>query len=296
MTGADRPGDATETSSLTSANATAVMPAAAHSSPSPAAGRAARRAAAAVLAALVLFPVSGPLLWGNPAAQDLSRFLEPPSLAEPLGRDQLGRSVTARLAAATRLSLVLAVLCVATAAVAGTLAGVLAAWRGGWGDAVLRGVSEVLIALPALLVVLMFAALGGGGLWTLYAGLALAQWVEYFRVVRARSALVLGSPAVEAARLLQLGHLHLWRRHLWPELRPVLLTLATFGVGTSVTALSTLGFVGVGLQPPTAELGLMLTEAFPYWSEAPWMSLAPVAVLTTVLVGLLGLRGTEEAR
>ena len=57
-----------------------------------------------------------------------------------------------------------------------------------------------------------------------------------------------------------------------------------------VLALSTLGFVGVGLQPPAAELGLMITEAFPYWSEAPWMSLAPVLVLTTVLVGLLGLR------
>ncbi len=255
-----------------------------------------QRAAAVLLAALVLFAALGPLVWGDPAAQDLTRFLEPPSPAEPLGRDHLGRSVAGRLASATRLSLLLAVVCVATAAVAGTLAGVLAAWRGGGVDAVLRGVSEVLLALPALLVVLVFSALADGSLWTLYVGLALAQWVEYFRVVRARSALVLGGPAVEAAGLLQLGPAHLWQRHLWPELRPVLTTLATFGIGTSVLALSTLGFVGVGLQPPTAELGLLVTEAFPYWSEAPWMSLAPVLVLTTVLVGLLGLRGGEEPR
>jgi peptide/nickel transport system permease protein len=253
----------------------------------------ARPLAVAVLGTLVALALLGPLVWDDPAAQDLTRFLEPPSLAEPLGRDHLGRSVLARLASATRLSLVLAVLCVATAALAGTAAGVLAAWRGGWADAGLRGLSEVLVALPALLVVLIVSALASGGLWTLYAGLALAQWVEYFRVVRARSGVVLGGPAVEAARLLQLGPVHVWRRHLWPELSPVLLTLATFGVGSSVLALSTLSFVGVGLKPPTAELGLLVTEAFPYWSEAPWMSLAPVLVLAAVLLGLLGLRTTE---
>lgn len=265
--------------------------------PRPAAGPAGRRRASlAILGALVAFAVLGPLVWDDPATQDLRRFLEAPSLAEPLGRDHLGRSVVARLASATRLSLALAVLCVATAALAGTVAGVLAAWRGGWLDAVLRGLSEVLVALPALLVVLIFSALASGGLWTLYVGIALAQWVEYFRVVRARSGVVLGGPAVEAAGLLRLGPAHLWRRHLWPELAPVLLTLATFGIGTSVLVLSTLGFVGVGLQPPRAELGLMVTEAFPYWSEAPWMSLAPVLVLTAVVVGLLGLRSRETAR
>lgn len=93
--------------------------------------RAAQRVALALLCALALFALVGPLLWNDPAAQDLGRFLDPPSLTEPLGRDHLGRSVLARLASATRLSLLLAVLCVATAAFAGTLAGVLAAWRGG---------------------------------------------------------------------------------------------------------------------------------------------------------------------
>lgn len=263
------------------------------------------RVSGAMLLLLVGFALIGPLVLNDPNAQELDKYLQAPSLAEPLGRDDYGRSVVSRLAHATRLSLVLGAVCVATALLLGTVAGVAAAWRGGWIDAALRGTSEVLIALPLLLVVLVFSAMASGGLWTLYVGLALAQWVEYFRVVRARSALVLGAPAVEAAGLLQLGHAHLWRRHLWPELRPLLLTLATFGVGTSILALSTLGFVGVGLQPPTAELGLMVTEAFPYWSEAPWMSLAPVIVLTAVLHGLLGLRsqdgtdrvdGTQRAR
>lgn len=253
-----------------------------------------QRAAAVLLAALVLFALAGPLLWPGHAVQDLSRFLEAPSLADPLGRDHLGRSVIARLAHATRLSLLMALLCVGTALLLGTLAGITAAWRGGWADTVLHGLSEAFIALPALLVVLIFSALANGELWSLYIGLALAQWVEYFRMIRSRSGLVLAGPAVEAAGLLRLGPVHIVRRHLWPELQPLLATMATFGVGSSILALSTLGFVGVGVRPPTPELGQMITEAFPYYHEAPWMSLAPVLVLITILTGLLGLRNKES--
>ena len=171
------------------------------------------------------------------------------------------------------------------------------AWHGGWVDATLRSTSEAFVAIPALLVVLLVSALASGGsLWALYLGLALAQWVEYFRVVRARSALILGSPAVEAAGLLQLGPRHLLRRHLWPELRPLLATLASLGMVTSILAMSTLGFVKVGLQPPRAELGLMITESFPFYDVAPWLSLAPIAVLFLLTLSLLGLRTSEDPR
>lgn len=253
-----------------------------------------QRGAATLLALLALFAVAGPWLWPDPVTQDLSRYLQPPDLSEPLGRDHLGRSVVSRLAHATRLSLLLAVGCVATAAIVGTLAGVLAAWRGGMVDTVLHGLSEAFIALPALLVVLVASAIADGGLWPLYAGLALAQWVEYFRVVRARSAVLLSGPAVEAAGLLGLGSRHVLRRHLWPDLAPLLSTMATFGLGTSILALATLGFVGVGVAPPTPELGQMVTEAFPFYDEAPWMSLAPVLILIAVVLGLLGLRSRES--
>lgn len=255
----------------------------------------ARRAALVGLGLLAAFALIGPLLLADPASQDLARFLEPPSASEPLGRDDYGRSVLARLAHATRLSLTLSALCVATALVLGTVAGILSAWFGGWVDAVLRAVSEAFVAVPALLVVLLVSALASGGsLWALYLGLALAQWVEYFRVVRARSGLVLGSPAVEAAGLLELGPAHVVRRHLWPDLRPLLGTLAALGMVTSILAMSTLGFVKVGLQPPRAELGLMITESFPFYDVAPWMSLAPIAVLFLLTVCFLALRDSED--
>ena len=255
-----------------------------------------RRAAITLLAAIARFAIAGPLVWPDPTTQDLGRFLEGPSLAEPLGRDQLGRSVGSRLAHATRLSLVLAALCVATALVAGVGTGLLAAWRGGWVDNTLLAVSETFVALPALLVVLLFAALADGGLWTLYGGLALVQWVEYFRITRARSAVLLAGPSVEAAGLLRLGRRHVVVRHVWPELRSVLGTMAAMGLATAVLTLSTLGFVGVGVRPPTPELGLMVTEAFPLYDEAPLLSVAPVLVLMALMLGLLGLRrGGDES-
>ncbi len=253
-----------------------------------------RLVSAGLLLVLVAFALIGPLVLPDPTAQDLDRYLQAPGFDEPLGRDDYGRSVLARLAHATRLSLLLGAACVATALVIGTAAGIAAAWFGGWVDAVLRAVSEAFVAVPALLVVLMVAALASGGsLWSLYLGIALAQWVEYFRVVRSRSGLVLGSPAVEAAGLLRLGRLHVVRRHVWPDLRPTLLTLASLGMVTSILAMSTLGFVKVGLQPPRAELGLMVTESFAFYDAAPWMAVAPVAVLFLLTVCFLGLRRSE---
>lgn len=253
------------------------------------------RAAVVGLVGLAGFAVLGPLVLPDPTTQDLARFLEAPSLAEPLGRDDYGRSVLARLAHATRLSLALAALCVATALVLGTVTGIASAWFGGWVDAALRAVSEVFVAIPALLVVLLVSALASGGsVWALYLGLALAQWVEYFRVVRGRSGLVLASPAVEAAGLLRLGPWHVLRRHLWPDLRPVLTTLASLGMVTSILAMSTLGFVKVGLQPPRAELGLMITDSFPFYDVAPWLPLAPIAVLFLLTLCFLALRTTED--
>lgn len=248
-----------------------------------------------VLALIVLFALVGPLLWPEPAGQELARSLEPPSLADPLGRDHLGRSVISRLAHATQLSLALATLSVVASAILGGFAGILAARAGRAVDTAINAVVETIAAIPALLIVLLAAALADGSLLVLYIGIAIPQCVEWFRVVRSRSAVVLAGPAVGAARMLDLGPWHVLRRHLWPELAPVALTLATFGIGTAVLALSTLGYVGVGLRPPTAELGLMITESLPFWSQAPWMVLAPVLILSTVLAALLGARPGKAA-
>jgi peptide/nickel transport system permease protein len=250
-------------------------------------------AGAAVLAGVLAFALLAPLLTGDPLSQDLTRVLEAPNVAAPLGTDHLGRNMLARVAHAARLSLALAALTVVSAALPGTLLGIAAAWRGGWLERVLVGVADGVLALPALLLVALLTAAAPGSLWPYYLGLSLAFWVEYFRVVRATSRSLLASPHVEASRLLGFGPAYILKRHLLPELTPMLLTLMTFGAATAVLSLATMGFVGVGLKPPTPELGVMMIEVLPYYQEAPWLLGAPVLLLVTVVMALALLRKDE---
>ena len=258
---------------------------------------AARALGAAMLIAIAAFALLGPWLIGvDPAQQTLSRFLEAPSLAHPLGLDHLGRSMLARLADASRLSLSMALLSVLSAAIPGTALGLLAAWRGGWAERMLTALADAILALPGLLLVLLLAAFAPGQFWPLYVGISLALWVEYFRVVRAAATIMLASPQVEASHLLGFDAWYIVRRHLLPELRPRILTLMRFGYAGAVLAMAALGFIGVGLQPPTAELGVMMIELLPYYSEAPWLVGAPIFILFATLLGmiLLGSGDTHE--
>ena len=249
----------------------------------------------ALLGLLALFALLGPWLVGaSPVVQDLRNTLAPPSAQHWLGTDVLGRSALARLAHAAQLSLSMALLAAVSAAVPGTLLGIAAAWRGGRTERALLMLSDSVLAIPGLLLVLLIAALAPGALWALYAGLSAALWVEYFRVSRAVARPVLAGDAVQASRLLGFGRGYVLRRHLLPALAPTLGTLLVFTTSQAVLALAALGFVGVGMQPPTPELGLMMTEAMPYYEEAPWLIAAPTALLVWLVAAMMLLNPDRE--
>lgn len=256
----------------------------------------AQRTGAALLLLLVIFAFVLPLLWPqDPVRQKLMLALQWPNLSAPFGYDHLGRSLFARLTAAIRLSLGLALVSVLSAMIPGILLGVLAAWRGGVVD---RGVSllaDAFLALPGLLLVLLLTALVPDSAVMLYVGISLLLWVEYFRISRAIARPVLSSPVVQASRLLGLSPWLIFRRHLWPEMAPVVLTVAAFGAASAVMAIAALGFVSVGVRPPTPELGLMMTELLPYYEEAPYALLQPVAVVFLLVLSLLLLAGREKS-
>jgi peptide/nickel transport system permease protein len=254
----------------------------------------ARLLGATLVGLVVVMALLGPLLVdGSPTRQDLSAVLQPPSADALLGRDQLGRSVLVRLVHAARLSVSLGAASVIAAAVPGILLGLLAAWAGGWTDRVLSAVGDAVLALPGLLLVLLVVALAPGAFWPLFLGLSLAMWVEWFRVTRAASGALLASPAVEAARLLGFGPWHVLRRHVLPEMAPLFGTLAAFGFAGAVLAVGALGFIGIGLRPPTAEWGLMMVELLPYYDEAPLAMLAPALCLFALVLGLQLLAGRD---
>ncbi len=256
-----------------------------------------RRLGLLLIGAVLLFALLGPWLIGiDPARQVLADSLQPPGLQHLLGTDVLGRSVLARLAHAAQLSLGLALLAAITAAVPGVLLGVAASWHGGAVERALVMLADAVMSVPGLLLVVLFAALAPGQHWALYLGLSLSLWVEYFRVSRAVARPVLAGDAVQASRLLGFGGAYLLRRHLLPALAPVLATLLAFSTAQSVLSLAALGVVGVGLQPPTPELGLMMIEFLPHYEEAPWLIAAPVLLLMGLVLGMMLLAGEREVQ
>ncbi|MDN2483509.1 ABC transporter permease [Vibrio agarivorans] len=249
----------------------------------------------AIIVSVIIFILLEVLLWGgDPALQNLDAVFSVPSLAEPLGTDQFGRSNLARLSSALQTSLLMALFCVVTSASLGVLLGVLAGWYQGWVDSALSFVVNVLLALPGLILVLLLGALVPGSFFILYVAISMVLWVEYFRVIRARTMALVNTPEIEAAQLYGFGRWYIFRNHLWPSFRKDVFTLACFGAGNSVLALASIGFVYVGLKPPHAELGLMMVELFPYYSDAAWVLLQPLFAVVLLVLSFHLIAGVER--
>ncbi|MDZ7893078.1 MAG: ABC transporter permease [Rhodoferax sp.] len=225
--------------------------------------------------------------WGpDPSVQNLGQTLMAPGVDHWLGTDHLGRDLLARMGEAVRVSFWLALGSALLAVGLGSALGLVAAWCRGWVDRLLCLCADGVAAIPALLWVLLVAALAPGQKWALYSGLVLTAWVEFFRLVRSQAFATLAGDAVQAGRLLGFGAPYLLRWYVLPPMAGDLLRLWSYAIANAVLAVAALGFVGVGLRPPTAELGLMMTEALPYYDAAPWLLAGPV-VLLVLVVGAL---------
>lgn len=244
-----------------------------------------------MFALLLAYALLAPLLIaGDSASQNLSAVLSPPSGEYWLGTDHFGRDMRLRLADAIQLSLLLASLCVVTSALLGVFLGVSAAIGPNYLDRFLDIVITLILALPGLVLVLIFAAIAPGSFLILYLAISLIQWIEYFRLTRAITQGLAASPEVQSSRLMGFGFFYIFRRHFWPAIAPQLVSLAAFGAANAVLMMASLGFVYVGIQPPLAELGLMIVEHFPYYSDAPWLLAQPLLALALFVLSchLLG--------
>ena len=254
-----------------------------------------RLAGIVLLVLLCLYAYTAPLFTEQDATtQNLSQILASPDGSHWFGTDHFGRDMWVRLADALRLSLSLAALCVLTSAGIGVCLGVIAATGPSWIDRLLDGITTMIMALPGLVLVLIFAAIVPGSFWMLYVAISLVQWIEYFRVTRAVVHRVARSPEVQSSRLMGFGALYLFRRHYWPAIAPQLVTLASFGAAGAILMMASLGFVYVGIQPPLAELGLMIVEHFPYYEDAPWLLAQPLIALALVVLSCQLLGGRKE--
>ncbi|MEV4096358.1 ABC transporter permease [Streptosporangium saharense] len=241
-----------------------------------------------LLAAMAAFPS---LFTGaDPDAADLEATLRPPGAGHWLGTDQNGRDLYARIVYGARPSLLIGTGAVLLALVAGVAVGVAAAQLGRIADQVLSRSLDVILSIPGLLLVFLVVAVLGPGSGSAAVGLAVVSVPGFARVTRAEVIRLRAAQYVEAAHGFGWSRAQVVVRHVLPNAAGPVLALATVSLGAMIVASSSLGFVGLGPRPPTAEWGAMLADSREFLALAWWPGVFPgiavtVAVLAVTLVG-----------
>jgi peptide/nickel transport system permease protein len=261
-------------------------------------------AGAALLLLLTAATLAGPLLLPDPEAMDLAVRLGPPSADHLLGTDELGRDVLARLVQGGRVSLAVAALTATLAALFGTAIGLLAGYVGGRIDSALMRLTDGVMALPLLPLLIVLAAADPARLGIppelaasepvavarLAVIVACVSWTGVARLVRGSTLSVRARDHVRAAEALGAGPMRVMVRHILPDVASPVVVAATLSVGHVILIESALSFLGLGLRPPLASWGNMLTGAMDVVWTAPAMAIWPgAAIFITVLAfNLLG--------
>lgn len=228
----------------------------------------------------VLVPWLHPL---DPRAVDLRAVLQGPSAQHPFGTDQLGRDVWIRSAQALRLSLLVALLASAFSTALGVGVGALAAWRGGWVDRVAMRLADTTSALPHLLLGVVIVALWRGQWWAIVLSIAVTHWTQVARIVRSRLVSERGADYVVLARASGAGTRAVWFTHLIPAVAPQAAIALVLQIPHAIWHESSLSFLGVGLPPESASLGLLLEDARGgLLSGAWWLLVFPAGLLVLV--------------
>ena len=261
-----------------------------------------------LLLAIALLSFAGPPLGAamgiDPGAVDLTNRLAGLSWQHPLGTDELGRDIFLRLLEGGRVSLTIGIAAALAAAVIGMLIGLVAGYAGGWFDHVLMRLTDAVIALPLLPLLIVLAALDLGKLgvppWlaqsqqislvriTVLA--VLVGWTTAARLVRGATLATRNRDFVRAARSLGAGTPHILRLHILPNVLGPLIIATTLSVGDVILLESVLSFLGLGIQPPLASWGTMLSNAQETLSDTPMLAVYPggAIFLTVIACNLLG--------
>jgi peptide/nickel transport system permease protein len=261
-----------------------------------------------LLAAIVALSIAGPAIGGllgiDPNAVDLLERFAGPSLQHPLGTDELGRDLLLRLLAGGRVSLAIGTAAALTAAALGTAIGLVAGYLGGWTDRITMRATDAIIALPLLPLLIVLAALDLGKLGVparlaqsddislvrIVVLAVLVGWTTAARLVRGATLVTRNRDFVRAARSLGASVPHILWWHILPHVLAPLTVATTLSIGEVILLESVLSFLGLGIQPPLASWGTMLSNAQQMIATAPLLAIYPgmMIFLTVIACNLLG--------
>jgi peptide/nickel transport system permease protein len=244
------------------------------------------KTALGVLAGLAVLLLAAAVWGGDPLALNVAGVFEPASAAHWLGTDDVGRDVLARLAAGMRSSVLVAAVVLFETALIGIPLGLLAGWFGGWIDAAVGKLAEVVLSFPGILLAMALAALVGPGLVNVMVALGVLGWVGFFRLTRVQVMRLRGQPFVQAAQLAGVRLPLVWGRHVLPNCAGPLLVETLLVAAGSMVAEAGLSFLGLGIPAPNPSLGGMLRDGMRDMLVAPGLVAYPAVVLIGLTVAM----------
>ena len=241
-----------------------------------------------ILGSVALFAPLLPLK--PPLQQDLANRLKPPAASHVLGTDQLGRDIFSRIIYGGRISLTVGLVIVLSAGTLGTIIGLVSGYAGGWVEEILMRITDIFLAFPSLILAMAIATALGPGLYNAMIAIAAVTWPIYARLVRAQTLSLRRQEFVEAAICIGATPVRILFRHILPNSLSAILVQASFNMGSAILTAAGLSFIGLGLQPPAPEWGVMISEGRQFISTHYWLSTFPgIAILLSVTAfNLLG--------
>jgi len=222
----------------------------------------------------------------NPLSQQITDALASPSGAHLLGTDQLGRDVLSRIIYGGRVDLVAASSAALGACLIGTLLGLISGYAGGSVDLVLTRLMDMMQTIPHFTMLLVLLLVLGPGVRSLVVALIVVHWIVYARLIRGSVLVLRNQDFVSAARLAGLRTSRILVRHLLPNVGRQAITYLASDIVLAVTAIASLGYLGIGIQPPTPEWGSLINDGQDFLSSNWWLSVAPGVVVVVLGLGL----------
>jgi peptide/nickel transport system permease protein len=239
----------------------------------------------AVILITILLAIFAPFIAPyDPYGQNLKEALQQPSNTHLLGTDELGRDVLSRIIFGSRISLLVGVVAVAIAGTIGMALGLLAGYFKGWVNIIIMRCIDAILALPPLVLMLAIAAILGGGLLNVLIAIGVGMMPTYCRLMCGQVLALKESDYILAANVIGESDLRIMLRHILPNSFPPLLVLITMNLGTAILMEATLSFLGIGISPPAATWGAMVSGGYRYLNSNPWLSISPGVVILVVVL------------
>lgn len=245
-----------------------------------------------IVSALLLMAAFAPwIATHDPITQDLTQRLIPPLTdGHLMGTDEFGRDIFSRVVYGSRITLYIVALVAVTAPVFGLLVGTVSGYAGGWVDQVLMRITDIFLAFPKLILALALVAVLGPGVENAVLAIALTSWPPYARVARAETLTVRNSDYISAVRLQGAGPARIIWGHVMPMCLSSVIIRVTLDMAGVILTAAGLGFLGLGVQPPMPEWGLMISSGRKFLFEQWWVATMPGLAIFVVSLGfnLLG--------